>query len=217
MTELPSPPPPGRPAVPPLPSEAPGRSLPASPAGPSPSGIEEAPSPSRRPLVVGLLLVAALVGAVIAVWAWLAAPAVCEGRNVRSDRFGYCLAAPEGWRTADVPDPATDQLLRPDGPTTLTIQAVRTPADLETFASLVREAQSDEELRPGEVAPASVDGVDALSWDLELRADRGPIHARTVVFVSDGVGWRVQFADLADAFAEHEAELDAILGSWRFL
>jgi hypothetical protein len=168
-------------------------------------------------LVVGLLLVAALVGAVIAVWAWLAAPAVCEGRNVRSDRFGYCLAAPEGWRAADVPDPATDELFRPDGATTLTIQAVRTPADLETFASLVREAQSDEELRPGEVAPASVDGVDALSWDLELRADRGPIHARTVVFVSDGVGWRVQFADLADAFAEHEAELDAILGSWRFL
>jgi hypothetical protein len=167
--------------------------------------------------VVGLLLVAALVGAVVAVWSWLAQPAICEDRNVRSDRFGYCLEAPEGWRVADVPDQDTDQLFRPDGGTTLTIQAVRTPADLETFASVVRESQSDDELRPGAVTMTTVGGVSALTWDAELRAERAPVLARTVVFVSDGVGWRVQVADGARSFGEHEAELRAILRSWRFV
>ncbi len=218
MTDLPSPPPSDRPSVPPPPGETARTGEPAASVGPSPPGAEEeAPPRSRRTLVVGLLLVAALVGAVIAIWAWLAAPAVCAGRDVRSDRFGYCLAAPDGWRVAEVPDQTTDQLFRPDAATTLTIQAVRTPADLETFASLVRESQSDDELRPGKVTPASVDGVEALMWDVELRADRRPIHARTVVFVSGGVGWRVQFADLVDAFEQHRGDLDAILDSWRFL
>jgi len=167
--------------------------------------------------VVGLLLVAALFGVAAAVWVWLAAPSVCEGRDVRSDRFGYCLAAPEGWLVAEVSDQATDQLFRPDAATTVTIQAVRTSADLESFASIVREGQSDEELDPGAVTGITVDGVAALMWDARLRAERTPITARTVVFVSGGVGWRVQLADTAGAFDEHAAELDAILGSWRFL
>jgi hypothetical protein len=157
------------------------------------------------------------VGAVLAVWAWLAQPTVCQDRNVRSDRFGYCLQAPGGWRLADVPDLETDQLFRPDGGATLTIQAVRTPADLETFASLVRESQSDDELPPGKVTITTVDGVSALAWDTALRADRGSVHARTVVFVSEGVGWRVQLADAAGSFDDHEAEFRAILRSWRFV
>jgi hypothetical protein len=173
--------------------------------------------PSRRPLVVGLLLVAALVGAVAAVWTWLAAPSVCEGRDVRSDRFGYCLTAPEGWGAAEAADQPTDQLVRVDGSTTVTVQAVGTSADLESFASVVREGQSDAQLEPGEVTGVTVDGVHGLMWDAELAADRTPIRARTVVFVSEGVGWRVQLADAADAFDEHAAALDAILASWRFL
>lgn len=160
---------------------------------------------------------AALIGAVAGVWTWLAAPSACEDRDVRSERFGYCLTAPEGWRVAEVPDQATDQLFRADAASTLTIQAVRTPADLETFASVVREGQSDDALGPGEVTAVTVDGVDGLRWDVHLAADRTPIRARTVVFVSGGIGWRVQFADTADAFDDHVAELDAILGSWRFL
>jgi hypothetical protein len=161
--------------------------------------------------------VAALAGAVAAVWVWLAAPSVCEGRDVRSDRFGYCLTAPDGWLVAEVPDQDTDQLFRPDGATTVTIQAVRTSADLGSFASIVREGQSDDELDPGEASAVTVDGVDGLMWEAELPAERSPIRARTVVFVSGGVGWRVQFADTPDAFDEHVSELDAILGSWRFL
>jgi len=213
VSDLPSPPPPGRPAVPPPPgalTEAP--SLPAV--------VDEGSTPARRsrwPLVIGLLLVAALIGVAAAVWAWLAAPSVCEGRDVRSDRFGYCLAAPDGWRLAEIPDPETDELFRPDGATTLTIQAVQTSADLASFASIVREGQSDDDLRPSEPTAVTVDGVDGLMWDVELVADRSSIRARTVVFVSGGVGWRVQFADTTEAFRDHAAELDAILGSWRFL
>jgi hypothetical protein len=161
--------------------------------------------------------VAALVGAVAAVWTWLAAPSVCDGRDVRSERYGYCLTAPEGWGVAEAADQPTDQLVRVDGSTTVTIQAVGTSADLESFASIVREGQSDDQLEPGEVTGVTVDGVDGLMWDTQLAADRTPVRARTVVFVSGGVGWRVQFADAADAFDEHAADLDAILDSWRFL
>jgi hypothetical protein len=225
VSDLPSPPPPDRPGVPPPPGAPPGSpptvqgSPPAVPAIPPLAG-EDPPTPSRpsrRPLVVGLLLVAALAGVVVALWVWLAAPSVCQGRDVRSDRFGYCLAAPDGWQVAEAPGQDTDQLFRADGATTVTIQAVATSADLESFASIVREGQSDDELDPGDVSALTVDGVDALMWDAQLQADRTPIRARTVVFVSGGVGWRVQLADTADAFDDHAAELDAILRSWRFL
>jgi hypothetical protein len=211
VTDLPTPPAPERPTVP----APPGPAIPAPP----PAAVETEPATvrrSRRPLVIGLLLIAALVGAVAAVWAWLAAPPPCDGRNVTSERFGYCLSAPEGWRAADAAGQPTDELFRPDGATTLTVQAVRTTADLQTYASLVREGQADAELHPGDVTTTTIDGVQALAWDLDAPSERDPIRARTVVFVSDGVGWRVQFADLTDAFAGHRAELGAILRSWRF-
>ena len=43
---------------------------------------------------------------------------ICHDASVTSERFGYCITVPEGWRVAEVGDdlPA-DQLFRPDGAT----------------------------------------------------------------------------------------------------
>jgi hypothetical protein len=174
--------------------------------------------PPRSFPVAALLMVAAFVGTVAAVWIWMAAPAACEDTNVRSERFGYCLHVPDGWRVAEIAAATQpDQLFRPDGGATLTIQAVRTTERLEAFADGVREAQSDQELRLGDVTRGSVAGVRSLTWESDLEAGRGPVRARTVVFVSDGIAWRVQFSDAADGFERHERDVASILGSWRFL
>ena len=36
------------------------------------------------------------------------------------------------------------------------------------------------------------------------------------MFARDGIAWRLQFADTTDAFDESVADLDRMLGSWRF-
>jgi hypothetical protein len=214
MNDLPLPGPPHpRPELPPPPPVV-------EEVSPSPFEFGRVPSgpPPRRSLVVGLLLVAALVGSVAAVWVWVAQPPPCEGTNVRSDRFGYCLTAPEGWRLADVQgqELAADQLFRPGGATTLMIQAVETSMDLDAFVDDVRGKQEDEGYPPGDVSPTEVAGVEARRWDAELDSGSGSVRARTVVFVRDGVAWRVQFADEVTAFSEHESDLTTILASWRF-
>lgn len=200
----------------PLPAPPPER-----PEVPPPPGVEaEAPPPvSHVPLVVGLLLAAlAFVGAFL-IYRWVAAPSACADANVRSDRFGYCITAPPGWRVAE-PQGGTlpaDELFRPAGDSTLTIQAIETGRDLDTFVDDVRALQRSSGLDTGDVTATTVGGVPARVWDASIATTTQSIDARTVVFERDGVAWRVQFADNADEFDAHVADLARILGSWHFV
>jgi hypothetical protein len=165
---------------------------------------------------VGVTLVVALFVGGAALWTWANRPPICDDANVTSERFGYCITAPDGWQVAEIGDelPA-DQLFRPDGATTLMILAVDTRRDLRAFADDVRRLQTDSGLNVEQVRPLTVAGVDALRWDATLGAS-GAITARTVVFARDGVAWRVQFADATDAFDESVRDLDRMLGTWQF-
>ena len=204
-------------------------SLPPPPPEPDPSSIPPPPElrppapstgdgtrPSRTPLVVGVLLAVMLLGGGGFLWSWANQPPICHDANVTSERFGYCITTPKGWRVAEVGDdlPA-DQLFRPDGATTLMIQAVDTRRDLRAFAEDVRGLQTDNGLNVERIWTLTVAGVDALRWDATLGAS-GDITARTVVFARDGIAWRLQFADATDAFDESVVDLDRMLGSWRF-
>jgi hypothetical protein len=169
-------------------------------------------------LVVGSLLVVALFGGAALIWAWANRPSPCASANVASDRFGYCLEAPSGWQLAvsSGERPGADQLFRPDGDATLTIQAVETGRNLQAFAGAVRRSQTDEQLDAGAFRSLVVAGVDALEWDATLSSSSDPIRTRTVIFERDGVAWRVAFADSAGAFDAHVGDLARMLASLRF-
>ncbi len=108
-----------------------------------------------------------------------------------------------------------DQLFRPDGDATLMIQAVDTGRDLAAFADDVRRLQGDSGLDTEEMRSLTVAGVDALQWDATLGSS-GTVRARTVIFERDGIAWRLEFADSAEAFDAHVGDLDLMLRSWRF-
>jgi hypothetical protein len=178
-----------------------------------------APGPSSRaPLVAGLLLVLALAVIVVAIGVWITRPAVCDETNVRSERFGYCFTAPQGWRVAEVDgdDVTFEQLFRPASAATLTIQAVDTSRDLDTFVSDLREMQREAGLDQGDITETEVAGVRARQWDSATTTDAGSYRVRDVVFVHDGIAWRLQFADATEAFDEGTRDLVRILRSWRF-
>ena len=118
-------------------------------------------------------------------WRWANQPSICDDASVTSERFGYCITLPEGWR------------------------------DLRSFAEDVRGLQTDNGLNLERIRTLTIAGVDALRWDATLGAS-GDITTRTIVFARDGIAWRLQFADVADAFDESVADLDRMLGSWRF-
>lgn len=186
------------------------------PPGQQPAAPHVAIGPSRTPLVVGIVLVLALFVGGAALWAWANRPAICDDANVSSERFGYCITAPDGWQMAEIGDelPA-DQLFRPDGATTLMIQAVDTRRGLRSFADDVRRLQTDDGSDVSDVQRFTVAGVDALRWDATVGVS-GAVTARTVVFARDGIAWRLQFADATDAFRESVRDLDRMLGTWQF-
>lgn len=200
--------------------------LPPPPPAPAPPAIPPPPEaepteelrPSRVPLVVGSVLVLLLFGAAALIWSWADRPSPCSDANVTSDRFGYCVSAPSGWQLAETSGEqlAADQLFRPGGDTTLTIQAVETRRGLQAFADEVRRLQADEHLDTEVFRSLVVAGVDALEWDATLGSSSDPITTRTVVFERDGVAWRVEFADSASAFDAHVGDLARMLSSWRF-
>jgi len=168
------------------------------------------------PLVVGVTLVVAIFVGGAVLWTWANLAPICDDATVTSERFGYCITAPDGWQVAEIGDelPA-DQLFRPDGATTLMIQAVDTRRDLRAFADDVRRLQTDSGLDVEGIRRLTVAGVDALRWDATLGAS-GDITARTVVFAQDGIAWRLQFADATDAFEQSVGDLDRMLGTWQF-
>lgn len=151
------------------------------PAPPDPPSNGE-PTQSRAPLVIGIGLILALFLGGALVWRWAARPEPSSDATVSSERFGYCISLPSGWWVAESSgeELSADQFLRPDGDTTLTVQAVETSRDLDAFAEDVRQLQGNASLVPGEVITTRVAGIAALRWDADLgsapdaiRHDRG--------------------------------------------
>jgi hypothetical protein len=171
---------------------------------------------------IGLLLAVAIVGAVVA--RWISAPGRCEHATFTSNRFGYCLVAPAGWSGDDATVGTTkvDELTLKEEPATVFVQAVTLGEgqSLNDFVNAVRQLDEKAGYQLGEVRPRQIDGVDGAQWDVTVSPDAGSNaqeqKLRVVVFVHDGSAWRVQLGDTADGFANHIADLDQMLDSWRF-
>ena len=180
----------------------------------TPTEPQDAARQSRAPIVVGILLVLALVGAVAGVWTWVATPLPCQNADLTSERFGYCATMPDGWQLAESRSQLTsDELVRPDAAATITIQAVDTRRGLDAFVSDLRASEDKEGTRPGPVRSSTVAGAAARQWDA---SSFGSIASRDVVFARNGIVWRIQFADSQSSFDRDVTALASIVRSWRF-
>jgi hypothetical protein len=189
----------------------------------SPEGQPEPSSPPKRSKLPFVLVPAILVGIVLVglgVASYISAPGRCDNANFRSDRFGYCLVTPAGWTSgeAQVGDAQVDQLLLADGASVF-IQAARLgeSQDLQLFTDYVRGLAEDQGYTLSPVTTRKVDGVQATVWDVTAGSGTQATKLREVVFIRDGIAWRVQFADIAEQFDGHVGDLGKMLSSWRFI
>lgn len=203
-------------------------SLPEPPPGGTGAGVGGPPPPepppprrSRAPVVVAVLTLAGLVAAGVAVAVFTRGSDPCRDASFVSERFGYCLDVVGAWQAdAGTLGPAqVDTLALPAAPGFVTIQATTLDpgTSLQAFADAVRSRDQTAGYRPTDPTPRTVDGVDALQWDVSAAEGIGTTsQAREIVFVRDDVGWRVQLGDTPASFPADAADLDRMLESWRF-
>jgi hypothetical protein len=176
------------------------------------------PSPWRAVMALGVVLGVAL-GA--GIW-YLLRSDPCEGTNFSSDQFGYCLMLPEDWewQPARFGDSVTvDQFSPPSESVTVLVEAADLPdeADLSAFAEAVRQKDQDAGLTPGPIERTTVDGADALAWDIDYTSDAGDeFGVREVVVVNKHFGWRLMLNDAAESFEQHRSVFDGMVDSFRF-
>jgi len=209
------------PVDPPAPPEPPQRPDPVAAEEPD-SLAPLPPSYSKAPFWIGLLLLLGFVGLGVGVVAALAQPDVCDGSTFRSDRFGYCLAVPEGWKAdgegtlGEIP---ADLIQSPGEIGSVYIQAV--PIDggqtLEGFADSVRSLNEQAGYRLEAIVETTIAGVPALRWDFVTGVKGGvPMKMRETVFIDGANGWRVQMAEAKPTFEETASTVDAMLDTWVF-
>jgi hypothetical protein len=176
------------------------------------------PSPWRAIVVIGVLLG---VGIGAGVW-YLLRPNPCDGTNFTSAQFGYCMTLPADWtwQPAKFGDAVTvDQFTPSSQSATVLVEAADLPdnADLSAFADAVRQKDQDAGLTPGPIEKATVDGADALAWDIDYTSDSGrAFGVREVVVVNGHFGWRLMLNDTAEAFDRHLSTFDGMVESFRF-
>ena len=175
------------------------------------------PSKWRAPLVV-----ASAVAVVAAVGAYLLfRPDPCEGTNFASENFGYCVLVPQGWEAglARFGEAVTlDQFAPPTDSATVVVEAVdlELGTELEAWSEFVRERDEEAGLVPGPSSETSLDGVDALQWDVTVETEEETFRMREVVAVRDDIGWRITLNDLSDRFATTAAVFEDMLATWQF-
>ncbi len=185
-----------------------------------PIEMRKPPQPSKwRPLIV----LGALLGAALAVGAFLLLrPDPCNGTNFESENFGYCLLVPDGWEAGPAQfgaDVTLDQFAPPTGSATVVVEAVdlETGTGLDQWSEFVRQRDEQAGLTPGPASEATLDGADALRWDVSVDAAGGDRYLmREVVTVSDDVGWRVTLNDLQDGFDTSAVAFRDMLDSFQF-
>lgn len=176
------------------------------------------PPPKWRPWVMLGVLVLALGG--FFVWR-IVRPDPCRGTDFTSDRFGYCLDVPGGWKADDamVGNVTVDQFTLPKRSTTVLVEAVDLTQDtnLQGFGDFVRRKDTDAGLSPGPVRDLILDGVDAQQWDITVTsATAAAYQIREVVVVSGHIGWRITLNDTQANFGTDAKSFQRMLDSWRF-
>ena len=186
----------------------------------APMEIKPPAQPSRwRPLIVlGIIAGAALgVGAFL-----LFRPDPCGGANFESENFGYCLTVPAGWEAGPAQfgaDVTLDQFAPPTGSATVVVEAVdlESGTALNAWSEFVRQRDEDAGLTPGPASDSSLDGADALQWDVSVSSEGGDrFLMREVVVVKGDVGWRVTLNDLQSGFDTSAVAFRGMLDSWAF-
>ena len=185
-----------------------------------PIEMRKPPQPSKwRPLIVlGVFLIG-----LTAVAGYVALrPDPCGETNFESENFGYCLLVPEGWEAGPAQfgaDVTLDQFAPPTGSATVVVEAVdlETGVALEQWSEFVRTRDEDAGLTPGPASEATLDGADALQWDVSVASEGGNTFLmREVVVVSNDIGWRVTLNDLQDGFDTSAVVFRDMLDSWQF-
>lgn len=185
-----------------------------------PIEMRKPPQPSKwRPLIV----LGVLVGVALGVGAYfLLRPDPCSGTNFESENFGYCLLVPDGWEAGPAQfgaDVTLDQFAPPTGSATVVVEAVdlESGTGLDQWSEFVRQRDEQAGLTPGPASEATLDGTDALQWDVSVDAAGGDRYLmREVVTVSDDVGWRVTLNDLQDGFDTSAVAFRGMLDSFQF-
>ena len=177
------------------------------------------PPPKWRAVVI----LAAIGGMVLGAGAYLLfRPDPCDGTNFASDSFGYCLLVPEGWEAGPARFGAQvtlDQFAPPTGSATVVVEAVdlETGTGLEQWSEFVRERDEGAGLTPGPAGETTIDGTNALRWDVSVAAEGGESFLmREVVVVMNDIGWRITLNDLQDGFDTSAVVFDDMLDSWQF-
>jgi len=177
------------------------------------------PPPKWRAVVI----LAAIGGMVLGAGAYLLfRPDPCDGTNFASDSFGYCLLVPDGWEAGPARFGAQvtlDQFAPPTGSATVVVEAVdlETGTGLEQWSEFVRERDEGAGLTPGPAGETTIDGTNALRWDVSVAAEGGESFLmREVVVVMNDIGWRITLNDLQDGFDTSAVVFDDMLDSWQF-
>ena len=85
---------------------------------------------------------------------------------------------PEGWEAGPAQfgaDVTLDQFAPPTGSATVVVEAVdlETGVALEQWSEFVRTRDEDAGLTPGPASEATLDGADALQWDVSVASEGG--------------------------------------------
>lgn len=179
------------------------------------------PQPASRWRAIVVL--AALAGVVVGAGAYLLfRPDPCDGTNFESESFGYCLLVPEGWEAGPArfgAEVTLDQFAPPTGSATVVIEAVdlETGTGLEQWSEFIRQRDEEAGLTPGPASESTIDGADALRWDVSVAPEDGrSFLMREVVVVQRDVGWRITLNDLQDGFDTSAVVFEGMLDSWQF-
>ena len=181
--------------------------------------LKPQPPPRWRAVVV----LAALGGMIMGAGAYLMLrPDPCDGTNFESEAFGYCLLVPQGWEAGPARFGAQvtlDQFAPPTGSATVVVEAVdlESGTGLDEWSEFVRERDEEAGLTPGPASESTIDGTNALRWDVSVAAEDGESFLmREVVVVVADIGWRITLNDLRDGFDTSAVVFDTMLDSWQF-
>ncbi|HET6712400.1 MAG TPA: hypothetical protein VFI59_01640 [Actinomycetota bacterium] len=215
-------------SIPPPPVPSGGSPMPPPPGtggeGEGPPPPEEPEQPQRRatvPIVIALLATVLVGVGAFAVVSWASGDTGCGPGDFESVRFGYCARTPAGWIAAAArgEDSPLDRFLLQDGAATMTVTAVSLTKgqDLARFEQFVRGYDEDAGGRTGAASALEVDGVEAVAFDVIVEGVDGTVRSREVLFLRDGVAWRVTLADEEVGFEASLRRLDELLDSWHFV
>jgi hypothetical protein len=179
--------------------------------------------PPRVPSAVPGIIALALIGLALAGGAlyYAVRPNPCEGK-FSSVLFSYCANIPAGWSGGSqlAGQENLDQF-SPGGEDAVTwvrVQEVLDPAiQTQQYAQQFRTSQEANGLSPGRIEPLSLDGEEALAWEVSVAAEDGSnLVLREVVLVREDGAWRIELVATEDMYPRARLAFENLLSSWRW-